>query len=314
MGIKCENALFLFINFMEDEMKKLSVVLIVCIFYMLLSSQYLDSEEKVKGGYKKCTVFSNYFSFGKLDIKRQIKCNTMKYDKRGNVIEFVHYGCDGYTPYKDTYKYDTEGHVIEHGYYESSNIFKIEIYTYNNNGNMIESTTYDPYGKVYAKVTCKYNTQGNRIDSTSFGRYGRLVLNSKFTWVYNNEGKKIEQVYYNEDEEVDSKETYKYDDKGNLIEKVCYAPWSTVGIKEIYNYDDKGNLIVRGRYISEYEVEETYKYDDKGNQTEKVSYDSYGSVDGKYSYKYDGFGNRIEEIKLNEFNEPVSIMIHVYSK
>ena len=157
-----------------------------------------------------------------------------------------------------------------YGKIQEGDIIYKYIYFFNENGNLIETNSYDPDGN----------------------------LDGKYIYAYDNKkGNKTEMTSYNPDGSSDEKCTYKYDGLGNLIQEIWYGPDDKISKKYIYKYDDKGNEISMNRYDSHDSLicKDSYKNDDKG---EKIEWNHYnlspptdGSLSKKVIFKYDEKGN-----------------------
>ena len=144
----------------------------------------------------------------------------IKYDEKGNEIEYNGYNSDGSLDFKYTYKYDEKRNKIEENSYHSD-------------------------GSLARKWTYKYNEKGNKIEGNEYNSDGSL--DSKWTNKYDEKGNEIEYNGYNSDGSLNSKKTYKYqfDKQGNWIKRIEF----TNGIPEYilerqYEYYD---------YITPYE-------------------------------------------------------------
>jgi hypothetical protein len=152
------------------------------------------------------------------------------------------------------------------------------IYSFNENGNLIETNSYDPDGNLDGKYTYSYdNIKGNKTEMTS----------------------------YNPDGSSDERCAYKYDSKGNLIQEIWYYPDGSISKKYNYKYDDKGNEIAMNRYDFHDSLicKDSYKYNDKGEKIEwnhfNLSPPTDGTLSKKVIFKYDEKENiNVESIYL----------------
>jgi len=85
-----------------------------------------------------------------------------KYDKKGNMVERRYCG-EGNTVYSiEEFEYDSNGNVLKK--IENSGIGKkIEIYEYNEYGELIKSLIYRGNDVLKSTITCKYEKYGNQI-------------------------------------------------------------------------------------------------------------------------------------------------------
>jgi len=163
-------------------------------------------------------------------------------------------------------------------------------------------------GDMMYKYIYSFNENGNFIESDSYNPDGSL--DGKYIYAYDNKkGNKTEMTSYNPDGTSDEKCTYKYDGKGNLIQEIWYSPDGSINKKYNYKYDDKGNEIAMSRYDSRDSLicKDSYKNDDKGEKIEWNHYNLSPPTDGTLSrkviFKYDDYGNiNVENIYLADGN------------
>ena len=142
-----------------------------------------------------------------------------------------------------------------------------------------------------------------------------ILFVKRQTCKYNDKKIQIEELYYNNNGEVDTIFSYQYNDKGKLISEVRKFSRKT------YKYDDRGNEIeelyysIIDRSLKQALIEKNiHQYDDKGNLIEETSYNRDGSIRFKYTCKYDEFGNEIEHIEYDKNNKPYKKTEYLYSK
>lgn len=147
----------------------------------------------------------------------------------------------------------------------------------------------------FENITATYNEKGNLIEVSEYDPIsGSLRWKTKY--VYDDTGKQIEKNWYDSDGDLESKTKFLYDEKGNLIETDFYESDGSFDGKIMYTYDEKGNEIERKDYMSGGSLYSKVKsiYDDNGNKIKSSQYQSDGSLDVHEKYVYDKNGNRIE--------------------
>ena len=262
------------------------LVLFVALIAQSCSNEKIENDwtrDNLQGKVLSYSEFSyeaenRFGNIEKGERNRQFSIGTdhqIKYDEKGNEIEYNRYNSDGSLDYKFTYKYDEKG-------------------------NKIEENSYNSDGSLARKWTYKYDEKGNIIEGNEY--YSDGSLDSKNTYKYDEKGNKLEGNSYNSEGSLDSKNTYKYDEKGNKLEGNSYNSEGSLDSKWTYKYDEKGNEIEGNGYNSDGSLEFKYtaKYDEKGNKTQVNDYNSDGSLNSKKTYKYqfDKQGNWIKRIEF----------------
>jgi len=128
-----------------------------------------------------------------------------------------------------------------------------------------------------------------------FGEITNGKIKYTYSFIFNNNGNKIEENYYEADGSLKNKQIYKYDDNGNMFEENYYEADGSLGYKKIYKYDDKGNMFEGYSYEADGSLGSKfiYKYDDNRNKIEDHIYKADGSLGSKNIYKYDDNGFQV---------------------
>ncbi len=191
---------------------------------------------------------------------------------------------------KKSYIFDKKGKSIEFIKYNSNNhILSRYIYNYDSNGNKIQDIEYS-YSKLSKKI--EYNLK----DKTSEGfEFGSENEGSKLKNKYDNQGKLIEENYYDQLGNLGERDVYKYDEKGNFIEVKYIMPDGSYPRKLEFKYDTNNKMIEDNYYFSDDSIMSgtLYKYDEKGNQIERRS-NTPNTIPQISIYKYDSIGNMLE--------------------
>lgn len=152
---------------------------------------------------------------------------------------------------------------------KNERIFVFEIES--NEGNKIKRTT---------KSTYMYNEQGFKLEENNYSTDN--LFESKVTYIYNESNLKIEQNTYNANGELIEKQTYKYNKERQVSESKIY-------------------LIENG---SEHNSTTEYWYNDKGDRSKMrfVSINKFAHIDilSSFEYEYDEKGNWIKETIYSE--------------
>jgi hypothetical protein len=95
----------------------------------------------------------------------------MKYDENGNQAELAYYGAGGLLEFRWTHKYDANRREIERARYDATDSLEFkEVMTRNEQGNVIETLTYNRGGGLTRKVTStfEYDSRGNWVKNLDF--------------------------------------------------------------------------------------------------------------------------------------------------
>jgi serine/threonine protein kinase len=141
-----------------------------------------------------------------------------------------------------------------------------------------------------------FNINGNKNKEEYFSNQTG-GLNLKEFYQYNNKGKIIERISFDNNGKLRNKETFKYDEKDTLIEDDFYDENGKLVLKSIYHYDPNANRIA-DNYSSNGNLctKSVNQYDLKGNLLVEILYDSTGSTIAKDTYQYDKDDNLFVEI------------------
>jgi hypothetical protein len=303
-------------------------------------------KEKIKGGFRICKEYEFSYNFGKIDTTTNRLLYLKRFDEKGNETEIISYNPDGSIYDKWIYNYNSKGYKIEEIFFNSyGSINYKNNYHYDDNGKLVESfenVLNDWYG---FKVLYNYNEKNKLENETWY--HSDNSIEHKSTFKYNEIGNVIEEISYNSDFRLSLKKIYEYNSNGNLVKEVEYGMDSIYSKKEIKLLLKKSGLKSqkRDKYLKKCNEKYIYLYNDKGNLTEELDYncdDIMNKIIRKYDEKnneiefqhyrleifgekklklinmtrskYDEFGNKIEEIKLNSNNEPISCIKYIYSK
>lgn len=159
-------------------------------------------------------------------------------------------------------------------------------------------------------------------------------------FIFNENGYKMEEQWYSNDNEFSSKTTYKYDASGNMIELEEYLGDGSLENKWMYRYDNHRNQVERKGFDSDiilFAYEEYFynkedqliqldeynpyddgalfrriknKYNEKGKITESCLYNSKNMPEDKTVYRY--FDNRMEWVVFDKHEAQLSKEIVVF--
>ena len=97
---------------------------------------------------------------------------------------------------------------------------------------------------------------------------------SKNVYEYDDCGRELCSIRYDEHDLIEWGQKSEYDEKGNLTLFIDLAPDGGIDRKDVYRYDERGNEVLYTCYDRDGNMLEKieYEYDDRGNQTLSVWY------------------------------------------
>jgi hypothetical protein len=267
-------------------MKKIAPILIVLLFTKCSNLKYLNAYDGWKGKPKMVEIsyynVEKEFWYGKQLIYYDSKGRILKqpninragnivdgekkfiYDKKGNIIEYIHYGKDSVIHINRTNTYNKNGKILELKY-----IIK--------EGNKSINYTYNTIEKSSRASDFVYNKDGTVKEKNI----------SRITTFYDKKWNEIGHTYYDSDGSIRRKGELKYDKKGNPILNVSFdykTKKRRITEKKYNKYNDIVSWTIK--VITEKDTTITnisefkYLYDHKNNPVEVKSFSN-----GKILYK-----------------------------
>ena len=164
--------------------------------------------------------------------------------------------------------------------------FHDQYVTFDDKGNVVQSTHYNPDGSVFCTFHSSTDYEDNNFEST-FVRVDPGVI-------FDREPFCVESVHFSWGEMYSM--TYKNDEKGRPVEETIIDLWGRKLYEITIKRDEKGNITEEK--FSDGTVNQ-YKYDNKDNRTEWINHLSNSNVIIT-TYKYDSRGN-VTEMEVNNF-------------
>lgn len=136
----------------------------------------------------------------------------------------------------------------------------------------------------------------------------------KYVYYYNKDGNMIEQLSFNNSENLESRTIWEYDSDNKMIAGTSFTEKGEVSFTYKMEYNSKGQLEKWLIYYSDGRImdgdDDFFVYDDNGNVIESIFMD--GNIERKSIYKYDENKNIIEEKEFID-GELNSTSNYVYS-
>ena len=283
-----------------------------CEDYMKLADTYLQSDDVIQAlavldeGIEELSVGEQGVEGQEVDLLSQRKeyilagtvavgtnSTTKRYDDDGNTLNEYVRECDenGNELWNQTVRYSEEGKIsgfTEHRYDGKGKDIEYKIINYNSDGNI----TY------FFHETRTYDADGKEIENISYDKNENIE--KRTTYEYDANGKNIEEINYNKDDKIVRREEIEYDADGREIEWKCYDEYGKCSIQRIYTHDEHGNLIQYDEYFHGYTRKDEYKRDENGNTIKSVHYDSDGDITKIYEYEYDEMGREIKCVRYDD--------------
>ncbi len=178
---------------------------------------------------------------------------------------------------------------------------KMNVQTFDVNGNKLSTIDLDNDEKQIKKVEYVYNLNGR---DSSFVEYDASNnIRQKVVYKYDNlkNERLAEELFYNENGNLNYKRTAKYDRNDILSEQLLYDKNNKFINRSVYKYDKDGNKIETILYNSNnvFNGRYFYNYDNKDNLIEILSYDKNNKFSGKKIFNYSPQNLLIETIGYN---------------
>ena len=175
---------------------------------------------------------------------------TWEYDEAGNLVTYkMVYNNDNSFNTITEYKYDERGNLLDEYcrvYPEEENGFLGRItYEYDAAGNQVRTLIgYNTQSEASIEQKFEYDDRGNLIKHTNIQR-GELAW--YIVYEYDEEGRVLKKLEYNEKDELGKSYLYEYDKWGNEIQ--YEEAWQgEVQIRKNREYDENGIMIRMSNY------------------------------------------------------------------
>lgn len=225
-------------------MKKI-ILLIVAIISVTACAQQIEKKdylekENLNGKVKsiKEIEYTAAIKGDKIEKEQRNKMQFSRYDKEGKKVEEEFYKPDGKLNVKHTHKYDEKGNLaaIEAEWADFAGLFTgLNIYTYDDKGNLIGEETYDSEKFIYT-----YDDKGNMVERSQLFDDDKR---ERTLYKYDEEGNRVGAYVYDSDQVLQFEATYEYDKKGNLVKEIRNHGHYTLEIEYQYEYDSYGNWV-----------------------------------------------------------------------
>ncbi|GJH39611.1 hypothetical protein RCZ04_01610 [Capnocytophaga sp. HP1101] len=145
------------------------------------------------------------------------------YNPQGYLIKDATYSPGGFLKTHYNYQVDANGKVTKEETFHANQLESSAVYTYDKQGNAVETRYYDADGNLFQRVESKYNKQNLVVSSRVFDKEGKLV--STATKKYNAQGDCIKlqaETKLPKKQKNVATYTYVYDPQGNWTSKTTF--------------------------------------------------------------------------------------------
>ena len=146
------------------------------------------------------------------------------------------------------------------------NLQRKDIYYYNNDGFLVELSSYGPDGMLAWKNIFAYDKHNKITHEASYDPDGSLVWEDKYK--YDKNDHLLEKVsYVIEDKNEYVSQTFRYDSQNQLVKETSYYPDGKRSSDFIYTYNFDGKLVEEKfyDYYKKLTLKDQYKYDRNEN-------------------------------------------------
>ena len=179
-----------------------------------------------------------------------------------------------------THKHVAKNIVIENNTlvsYEKLKLLHHIEHIFDKNGAMLAENRFDYQDIIDISFIYEYDASGKLIDLT-VAKAGKILV-GRTEYKYDKDGKKTQEIEYDNLDSLKTTTVYKYDSSGNLINEKVYNKIFFVSKDVNYQYDANGNLILvncpKMNVGNGKPYKEVQKFDDKN----RLIYKSYTRLD-----------------------------------
>ena len=236
-------------------------------------------------------------------LQYQIKTN---FDKLGKVSSIVHYDGEGNLQRKDIYYYNNDGFLVELSSYGPDGLLAWKnIFSYGEHNKITQEASYDHDGSLAWEDKYKYDKNDHLLEKVSYLVEDENGYVSR-TFRYDSQNQLAKETSYYPDGKRSSDFIYTYGFDGKLVEERFYDYYKKLTLKDQYKYDRKDNLKQwvlidkDGKLVNNYEgiAEKYYQYNRKNNIIGIELKNDQGIIVKKEIYQYGKDERLLESVKF----------------
>jgi hypothetical protein len=175
-------------------------------------------------------------------------------------------------------------------------------YKYNENGYLSESIVYREDSTVAWHHQYEYNSKGLMIkdikikDPDPLLNSDTAIGKTSTVYLYNNAGKLIKRIHYDDSGQMSSYDLYEYNQFGLKVNYISYSKDSISEYRCTWQYDSRDSVIGTVQYNADSTIDQfdTYKYNKWGVQSYCL-YSSDSTIQASAEMGYDSLGRMVTE-------------------
>jgi len=203
-----------------------------------------------------------------------------------------------------THKHIAKDIVIENNTivsYEKVKLLNHVDYIFEKNGALLAENSFNKEDIIDISYIYEYDGFGRLVDLT-IARSGKILV-GRVEYKYDKDGKKLQEIEFDNKDSLKSTTVFKYDSLGNLVNEKTYNKTNRLAKDVYYQHDERGNIV----FLNSVKIssaskpyQEVQKFDDRNNLIYK-SFTSRDTLKWEYFASYDKSDSLIyEEIKDGE--------------
>jgi hypothetical protein len=170
---------------------------------------------------------------------------TFNYDSDGNLLEEVEKDSDGIVESHEVYKFQNKKLIHEITFGPENTKMTENFHTYDEKGNLLESSMWNAEDGTLSKVVNEYDDKGQRVETRHYNNAEQLIARSIFT--YDEKGNIVE---LEEEDGTGLRNTkIENDDKGNMTLQEEFSETGELNLRIERTYDEQGQLAESAVYI-----------------------------------------------------------------
>ena len=178
------------------------------------------------------------------------------------------------------YRHRAKNIVIENDTlvsYEKEKLLHHVDYIFDKKGLLLAENRFDYQDVINLSYIYDYDESGRLMEIT-IAASGK-ILYGRTEYKYNENGKKIKELEYNDKDSLKTITVYEYDSLGNLAVEKTYNKLNRLTKNIYYQHDERGNIVFSNSVKINIVAKEPYQEVQKFNDKNKLIYKSYTSLD-----------------------------------
>jgi len=203
-----------------------------------------------------------------------------------------------------THKHQAKDIVIENNTivsYEKVKLLNHVDYIFEKNGALLAENNFNKEDLIDISYIYEYDEAGRLIDLT-IARAGKILI-GRVEYKYDKDGKKTQEIEFDNADSLKSTTVFRYDSLGNLVNEKLYNKTNRLGKDIHYQHDERGNVVFVNNLkltAASKPYQEIQRFDDRNNLIYK-SFTRNDTLKWEYFASYNKSDSLIyEEVKNGE--------------